>query len=99
MISKRSRERGLSREAMRGRVVARGVLAAVLLLGTRAVADPFADQVVAYQIGTGRGAGLDGMPGIVLGPPHGGGAFQGSTHAVPGARRLDRPRLHVGQHR
>jgi uncharacterized membrane protein len=61
---------------MRGRVVARGVLAAVLLLGTRAVADPFADEVVGYQIGTGGGAGLDEMPGIVLGPPRGGGAFQ-----------------------
>jgi hypothetical protein len=67
---------------MRGWVVARGVLAAVLLLGTRAVADPFADQVVGYQIGTGGGTGLDEMPGIVLGPPHGGGAFQGSTDTL-----------------
>jgi hypothetical protein len=67
---------------MRGRLVARGVLAAVLLLGTRAVADPFADQVVGYQIGTGGGAGQAEMPGIVLGPPHGGGAFQGSTDTL-----------------
>ena len=67
---------------MRGRVVARGVLAAVLLLGSRAVAGPFADQVVAYQIGTGGGAGQDEMPDIVLGPPHGGGAFQGSTDTL-----------------
>jgi hypothetical protein len=58
------------------------VLAAVLLLGTRAAADPFADQVVAYQIGTGGGAGQDEMPGIVLGPPHGGGAFQGSRDTL-----------------
>jgi hypothetical protein len=67
---------------MRGRVVARGVLAAVLLLGSRAVADPFADQVVAYQIGTGGGAGQDEMPDIVLGPPHGSGAFRGSTNTL-----------------
>jgi hypothetical protein len=36
--------------------------------------------VVAYAIGTGGGAGEAALPGIVLGPPHGGGAFQGSTH-------------------
>jgi hypothetical protein len=79
--SKLSRGRGSSRKTMWGRLVARAVLA-VLLLGTRAVADPFADQVVGYQIGTDGGAGLDEMPGIVLGPPRGGGAFQGSTDTL-----------------
>jgi hypothetical protein len=52
------------------------------LLGRVAGASPFADQVVGYQIGTGGGAGLDAMPGIVLGPPHGGGAFHGSTDTL-----------------
>src|SRR5262249_27679347 len=64
---------------MKGCVVARGVLAGLVLLCGRAGADPFADRVVAYQIGTGGGAGQDEMPGVVLGPPRGGGAFQGST--------------------
>src|SRR5262249_44358308 len=60
----------------------RGVLAGLVLLCGRAGADPFADRVVAYQIGTGGGAGQDEMPGVVLGPPRGGGAFQGSTDTL-----------------
>ena len=67
---------------MNGRVVARGVLAGLVLLCGRAGADPFADRVVAYQIGTGGGAGQDEMPGVVLGPPRGGGAFQGSIDTL-----------------
>jgi hypothetical protein len=67
---------------MRGRVVARGVLAGLVLLGGRARGGPFADRVVAYQIGTGGGAGQDEMPGVVLGPPRGGGPFQGSTDTL-----------------
>jgi len=55
------------------------LVAAVVFLPGHARAQAFADRVVAYQIGTGGGAGLDKMPGIVLGPPHGGGAFQGSA--------------------
>ena len=54
----------------------------VVCLSGRARAQAFADRVVAYQIGTGGGAGLDKMPGIVLGPPHGGGAFRGSTDTL-----------------
>jgi len=65
-----------------GQVVARAVLAGLLLLGGHALADPFADRVIAYQIGPGGGAGQDEMPGIVLGPPRGGGAFQGSTDTL-----------------
>jgi hypothetical protein len=53
-----------------------------VVLAEHARADPFADRVVAYQIGVGGGAGQDKMPGIVLGPPHGGGAFQGSTDTL-----------------
>src|SRR5262245_23755595 len=67
---------------MRGRVVALGVLAGVVLLCGRAGAEPFADRVVAYQIGAGGGAGQDEMPGVVLGPPRGGGAFQGSIDTL-----------------
>ncbi len=54
----------------------------LLLLARVAGADPFADRVVDYRIGTGGGAGEDRLPGVVLGPPHGGGAFQGSTDTL-----------------
>jgi hypothetical protein len=44
-----------------------------------ALADPFLDEVVEVSIGElGGGGGAD----LVLGPPHGGGAFQGSTHTL-----------------
>ena len=42
-------------------------------------ADPFLDQVVGVTIGTGGGAG---DPAKVLGPPRGGGAFQGSSDTL-----------------
>jgi hypothetical protein len=54
----------------------------VQLLPGNVRAQAFADRVVGYQIGTGGGAGSDRMPGIVLGPPHGRGAFQGSTDTL-----------------
>ena len=57
-------------------------LVAAALLGGAAHATPFAAQVVAYQIGAGGGAGVDRMPGVVLGPPRGGGAFRGSTDTL-----------------
>src|SRR5262245_12526585 len=53
--------------------------AAVIGMVTVAGADPFADRVVTQVTGTGGGAGAGGLPSIVLGPPRGGGAFQGST--------------------
>ena len=56
------------------------VLIAIMeLIAARVYAQAFADRVVNYQIGTGGGAGSDQMPGVVLGPPRGGGAFRGST--------------------
>lgn len=58
------------------------LLAGFVLVAAPAGADPFADHVVAYQIGVGGGAGQDKMPAIVLGPPRGGGAFQGSTDTL-----------------
>jgi len=58
----------------------RHVLALLLLaLAPRASAEPFADAVVSYTIGTGGGAMEGALPGIVLGPPRGGGAFRGTT--------------------
>jgi len=53
-------------------------LAAALTAGL-AHADPFADRVLTFAVGTGGGAGQASLPAIVLGPPHGGGAFHGST--------------------
>jgi hypothetical protein len=56
--------------------------AAVIGMVTAAGADPFADRVVTQLIGTGGGAGAGGLPAIVLGPPRGGGAFQGGTDTL-----------------
>jgi hypothetical protein len=57
------------------------MLCAVAVIGFVGVAgaEPFADRVVAHVVGTGGGAGENLLPGVVLGPPHGGGAFQGGT--------------------
>src|SRR5262249_6814327 len=42
-------------------------------------AEARADGVVSCPIGTGRGAREADLPGVVLGPPRGGGAFTGSS--------------------
>jgi hypothetical protein len=52
------------------------VLAALLALAAPAAADPFADAVVEFVPGPLGGAG---EPADALGPPHGGGAFQGAA--------------------
>jgi hypothetical protein len=58
----------------------RAALALALgLVASRAGADPFVDAVVAVTVGTGGGGGAAAN---VLGPPHGAGAFQGSTHTL-----------------
>jgi hypothetical protein len=57
----------------------RPAAAALLLAATAAGADPFADAVVEQRAGTLGGGGAAGLPAIVLGPPRGGGAFEGST--------------------
>ncbi|MBI3783984.1 MAG: hypothetical protein HY270_11345 [Deltaproteobacteria bacterium] len=44
--------------------------------------DPFADAVVSFTPGAHAGFGADKLPGIVLGPPHGGGAIQGSLDTL-----------------
>ena len=61
---------------------AAAVLLAVLLVGTPASAAPFAGEVVSFTPGTNAGFGADQLPGIVLGPPHGGGDLQGSLDVL-----------------
>ncbi len=51
----------------------------VLLWAAGARADPFVDAVVDVTIGPYGGGGSEAN---VLGPPHGAGAFQGSTHTL-----------------
>jgi hypothetical protein len=51
----------------------------VLALPMPGRADPFLDTVVSVTIGTGGGAGSQAA---VLGPPRGGGAFQGSSDTL-----------------
>lgn len=53
------------------------VLGLVFAAGV-ARADPYIDAVVSWQVGTGGGGHEADLPGIVLGPPRGGGAFTGS---------------------
>ncbi len=55
------------------------MLVLLLLLAAPAAAEPFADRVVSYTIGTGGGAREADLPGVVLGGPRGAGAFEGST--------------------
>lgn len=47
-----------------------------------AAADPFADEVISFAPGSGAGFGADQLPGIVLGPPRGGGENEGSLDVV-----------------
>ena len=60
----------------------RRTLALLLGLAAPAGAEPFADAVVSYTIGTGGGAMESALPGVVLGPPRGGGAFRGGTDTL-----------------
>jgi len=59
---------------MRRILVALALVAVVRL----AVADPFLDAVVSSTVGQGGGGRAADLPGVVLGPPRGGGAFTGS---------------------
>lgn len=57
--------------------------AALWLAATAAGAqDPFADAVVDLTIGPGGGFGSDFLPGVVTGPPRGGGRLQQSLDVV-----------------
>ena len=64
------------------RVPAVFAAAAVLLAAAVAYAGPFADFVQSFTPGMGAGFGQDQFPGIVLGPPHGGGELQGSLDVL-----------------
>ena len=65
-------------------IVARTLLALGCLLAAAPAhaADPFVDEVVAFAPGTQAGFGQETMPGIVLGPPRGAGAIEGSLDVV-----------------
>jgi len=52
------------------------------LIGFQTEGDPFADAVVAYTPGSGGGFGQSFLPGVVLGPPHGSGLYQGSLDVL-----------------
>lgn len=51
---------------------------AVALAAVPAAADPYLDAVVSWEVGTGGGGREADLPGVVLGPPRGGGAFTGT---------------------
>lgn len=44
--------------------------------------DPFISRVVSFTPGSGAGFGSDRLPDVILGPPRGGGATQGSLDVV-----------------
>lgn len=65
--------------------LASGAVLLAILLGLPALVqaqDPFAAAVAAYVPGSNGGFGAERLPDIVLGPPHGGGATQGSLHVL-----------------
>jgi len=45
-------------------------------------ADPFVDRVVSFERGEGAGYGMDRLPEVVLGAPHGGGLLAPSQHVL-----------------
>lgn len=51
-------------------------------LPTALPSDPFMDEVVSFTPGPYAGFGSDNFPQIVLGPPRGGGGFQGGQHVL-----------------
>src|SRR5215472_3193032 len=80
---------GVTGEAARRRHAARRRLTALLIFAALLAAerptraqDPFADAVVSFSPGMGAGFGADKLPGIVLGPPQGGGELSGSLDVV-----------------
>lgn len=53
-----------------------------LALGACGPPDPFARALVSFDEGAGAGFGQDALPDVVLGPPQGGAATQGSTDVL-----------------
>jgi len=62
--------------------VAAGCAAMLLFNAGRALGGPFADFVQSFTPGMAAGFGADKLPGIVLGPPQGGGELSGSLDVV-----------------
>jgi hypothetical protein len=86
---RRARARAPARAAWRGQRAGRPRsrafgLALVALFSTSAAwaQDPFVDSVASFTPGTNAGFGAEQLPGIVLGPPRGAGAVQGSFDVV-----------------
>lgn len=59
-------------------MTARLLVLVLAVAASVARADPFLDAVVSWRVGTGGGGRAVDLPGVVLGPPHGRGAFTGS---------------------
>ncbi len=64
-----------------------GAAVAVCLLtgasfASASASDPWLDRVHSFEPGTSAGFGADNLPRVVLGPPQGGGAVQGSLDVV-----------------
>jgi hypothetical protein len=55
---------------------------ALLCAAAPAFGGPFADSVVSFTPGTNAGFGQSALPGVVLGPPQGGGEVQGSLDVL-----------------
>lgn len=92
-LSSAGRQPLLSRVALGWGVLGWGVLCAFAMLACEAAgdvgetphaksADPFADRVVSFTPGPSAGFGADKLPGVVLGPPQGGGGAAGSLDVV-----------------
>jgi hypothetical protein len=61
----------------------RALLCTILVaIAAPAAASTFAGEVVSFQQGIGGGFNAELLPDIVLGPPHGAGATQGSLHVL-----------------
>ncbi|GIW44583.1 MAG: hypothetical protein KatS3mg077_1865 [Candidatus Binatia bacterium] len=67
------------RRALQKRIVA---IVWILLSARTAWGGPFADAVAAFRPGSGAGYGMERVPGVVLGPPQGGGLLQGSLDVL-----------------
>ncbi len=76
------RPRQAGRKAPRRILLACAAAALLVIPAAARAADPFADAVVLYAPGAHGGFGADRLPDVVLGPPRGGGALEGSLDVV-----------------
>jgi hypothetical protein len=75
-----ARGRAWSSAAAVSRTIA--LICAVVLFSGPCAADPWGDGVQSFTAGAFAGFGQDQLPWIVLGPPRGGGALEGSVDAL-----------------